>query len=330
MSLKKIAEMTGVSASTVSRVLSGSDPKCASQAVRDKIWAAAREISYVPNQTARQLRTGGEKSRPQYRVTVALFRVRALEDDPFFQELYRFVERELMARRCAVTLLTRPTGEDIRGFAQADGVVLLGRCGPEQIEAVSAYNKNVVGLWRNPMEGLLDQVYCSGEKAAFRAVEYLAGLGHRRIAYIGDCSAEGRFVGYTKALLAQGIPLRMPLVYETDQTAPAGRRAMEKLAAAGQATAALCANDATALGALEALAGQRGRKAVPISVISIDNIEASAWAKPMLTTMNIPRRDMAHLGVGILLDRMEKGHGEYVSLELPSRLMERDSCYVCR
>lgn len=327
MSLKAIAERVGCSVSTVSRVLSGKNPKSAGRALQDEIRRTARELGYVPNPHARALKTGGEPAKARYRVAVVLFRFQELSDDPFFQELYRFVEDELLMNQCEVGLVTRPDAEGMHQLRQADGVVLLGRCDGEHIRVIRRWNRNLVGLWRNPMEGELDQVFCSGAKAASRAVEYLLGLGHRDIAYMGDCSQEGRFVGYTQALLENGIPLRMPLVYETNQTTEEGTLAMERLLRGGGATALLCANDATAMGALQALARQRSQKN-PVSVISIDNIEASACTEPMLTTMNVPRRDMAHLGVRVLLDRIARGHEEYISLELPCRLVERDSCYV--
>lgn len=330
MSLKEIAAMTGTSVSTVSRVLSGKNPKCASQAVQDRIWAAARATGYVPNRYAQALKSGEGGEEPVRRVAVALFRLSSLGDDPFFEELYRCVERELLARRCRVELLTQRSEDMLRAIAQADGVVLLGRCDGEHLQAVRRMNRDLVGLWRNPMEGELDQVFCSGERAARAAVDYLAGLGHREIGYIGDCSDEGRFVGYTQALLAHQIPIRLPLVYETGQTMGEGRAAMARLLEEGRATAVLCANDWTALGALEALKSRREGPGLPVSVISIDDIDAAAWTEPMLTTMHIPRQDMAHLAVSLLLDRLDRGHGEYVSMELPARLVERDSCYVNR
>ena len=61
MSLKKIAEMTGVSASTVSRVLNNKNYNCASADLKNKIWAAAEEIHYVPNENARNLQRGKQK-----------------------------------------------------------------------------------------------------------------------------------------------------------------------------------------------------------------------------------------------------------------------------
>lgn len=56
--LKKIAEITGVSLSTVSRVLNNPDYRCSSPEIRDKIWEAAMELKYVPNKAAKNLKMG--------------------------------------------------------------------------------------------------------------------------------------------------------------------------------------------------------------------------------------------------------------------------------
>ena len=66
--LKDIARETGLSISTVSRIIS--DPTCtrASEASKQKIWAAVRKLGYTPNLSARRLRTGeqGEEAwRPR-------------------------------------------------------------------------------------------------------------------------------------------------------------------------------------------------------------------------------------------------------------------------
>ena len=80
------------------------------------------------------------------------------------------------------------------------------------------------------------------------------------------------------------------------------------------------------LGALDALGRTRQKRgAVPVSVISIDDIPEAARAG--LTTVHIPRGDMAHLAVRLLADRISGGHREQVCVELPCRLVERESCY---
>ena len=74
MSLKKIAEMTGASPSTVGRVLSDPNHKCSSEELRERILQAAQEINYVPNKAARDLKSGNS-STGVYHINILLTRM---------------------------------------------------------------------------------------------------------------------------------------------------------------------------------------------------------------------------------------------------------------
>lgn len=93
-------------------------------------------------------------------------------------------------------------------------------------------------------------------------------------------------------------------------------------------TAVFCANDSTALGVLDVLKTSRQRNYQP-SVISIDNIREAERTSPMLTTINVPKRELAHHAVLLLIDRIRGGHRENVRIELPGKLIIRESCSYC-
>ena len=156
------------------------------------------------------------------------------------------------------------------------------------------------------------------------AVEHLLELGHRKIAYIGDCSYESRYVGYCESLIRHNLPLNYRVIFPTDQSEEAGFQAMEKLLAGDEVTAVLCANDISAVGALRAAKGRRGKG---VCVIAIDDIDQAQETRPMLTTVRIPREDMAHMAVALLKDRMAGGHRECLRVELPCRIMHRESVW---
>ena len=85
MSLKEIAEIVGVSAATVSRVLNDPDHHCSSDETRKRIWTVARQLNYTPNFSARNLKLGIENSRSRIQyIDVLLTRPGALETDGFF------------------------------------------------------------------------------------------------------------------------------------------------------------------------------------------------------------------------------------------------------
>ncbi len=196
-------------------------------------------------------------------------------------------------------------------------------------------------------------------------MEFLIAKGHRRIGYIGDCSYEDRYVGYCESMIRSGLPLDYATILPTDQTTESGYEAMKKLLQSHTIDAVLCANGATALGALRArneqsaslssanprpsrqLTGhsdkdaQASRKADTDSsmrtgsqkkplqmpeLISIDDIQAAQEVTPSLTTVHIPGEDMGKMAVKVLLDRIQRGHTEKIRVEFPSRLIVRESC----
>lgn len=336
MTLKEIAALAGTSPSTVSRVINRTSPTCASKELQDKIWEVVRETGYRPNETARLLKKGervGADIAPVH-ISIVMARISSLEGDPFFSELFRSLEVELMEQGIVLDgVIYAEEGPLPQKVSASDGVLILGRCSGSLLQHITAQNRSVVGIWRNPTEFHVDEVVCDGKKAAEMAMQYLISLGHRQIAYIGDCSFESRYVGYCETLIQSRIPMNYRLIKQTDQTRAAaecafGELLADRLAGTVQFSAIFCANDNTAVRILELLQEKkkllRGQK---ISVISIDDIEEAQNTKPYLTTIHIPRREMAHMAVLLLLDRIAKGHTENLRNEFPCRLIRRTSCY---
>lgn len=329
MSLKKIADMVGVSPSTVSRVLNNSVSTCASPALKEQIWEAARILNYTPNLNARNLKTGKSDYVKKYKIAVIPARFQSLDTDPFFRELFQSIEESLFSHSCAlhsILNIEQVSSESLKG---ADGIIILGRCSDTFLNRLKKHTYNIVGIDRNPTDYKMDEIICNGKIAATLAMEHLFSLGHQKIGYIGDCSSESRYVGYCEALINRSIPLDYSYIHPTDQTCERGFIAMQKLLSC-DITAVFCANDISALGALKALSdyySQVPKNTRKISVISIDNISRSQSSSPLLTTVNIPKEDMARMAVTVLLDRIRHNHTEYVRVEFPCKIIERDSCY---
>ena len=328
MSLKKIAEMTGVSPSTVSRVLNRTSPSCASKELQDKIFDAARKIGYQPNENARMLRKHTVQKETTHHVSIVLARIRDIKHDPFFYELFRCLESELFQSRVSIDQVIYADDEPESDIAKSQGVIILGRCSKKLLSHILAQTKNAIGIWRNSMDYQLDEVVCDGRKAAELAMDYLLSLGHKNIAYIGDCSHESRYIGYCNSLIHNNIPMNYEWIKQTDQTREsAGRAFYELLESTQDFSAVFCANDITAVEILKILKEKKRDIKRAISVISIDNIEESENTSPFLTTINIPRKEMAHMAVSLLLDRIAKKHTETVRIEFPCRIVNRSSCY---
>lgn len=329
MSLKKIAEMVGVSPSTVSRVLNNTSSTCASREVRDKIFDAARKIGYSPNENARNLRRTSSKDISSNHVSIVLARIKKLEEDLFFYELFRSLEVALFEMNVIIDHVIYAEEKISDEISASQGVIAIGRCSQKLLDQILKFNSNVVGIWRNSMNFNVDEVVCDGKKAAELAMAHLISLGHKNIAYIGDCSYESRYAGYCNSLISNNIPMNYEWVKPTNQTAEAGITAFnELLENSDDFTAVFCANDITAINVLKVLNEKKNKVKRKISVISIDDIEESQNTTPFLTTIHIPKEEMAHMAVTLLLDRINKKHKEAVRIEFPCRIVNRSSCYM--
>ena len=109
MSIKEIAKRSGASVATVSRVLNQPDYVCRDKELQERIWEAARELDYIPNHAAQQLKRGQSAQQAHRQIDVFLTRFQTLEEDIFFKELYEVLREILLQRQCVLhRLLTLP------------------------------------------------------------------------------------------------------------------------------------------------------------------------------------------------------------------------------
>ncbi len=345
MSIKKIAEKAGVSPSTVSRVLNNPGYRCSSPDLRDKIWKAAIELNYVPNEAARNLKLGvSAKSEKTYYINVMMTRTDASQSDPFFSELLRVLESEIHRQMCILSKiwymplfsndrkcrnadLDKIIGEMYEETGKhCDGLVIIGKCNKEVLRKISRRYKNIVSVNRNSTNYEVDEVLCDGKKVAAMAVEYLIELGHKNIGYVGSCHNEARYKGFIETLNKHDIELEPGFVIETGQTEAEGFEAMKRfLKADDYPTGIYCANDITAVGMLKCLNRYKNRFYMP-SIVSSDDIEEAQNTNPMLTTVSLPKEEMGKFALYMLMDRIRNGHKGVVRIEFEGKLVIRNSC----
>lgn len=344
MSIKQIAEKTGVSPSTVSRVLNNPNYRCSSEELRQKIWQAAVEMNYTPNEAARRLKMGkGSGRQKTYYINVLLTHTDQLAMDPFFRELLDCVETEIHSRfcalskvwinslfsddrRCAEADLGKIIGEMVAETdGHADGLIIIGKCNGDALEKWKTHYRSVVSINRNPTGGLADEITCDGSVVAYLAVRHLLGLGHQRIAYVGECQGEARYRGYCKALEEAEISVEERYVFERRQGQIEADKLIRSMAVMEQPpTGIYCANDVTAVGLLWALQNVRGQYFRP-SVIASDDIEEGQRTKPMLTTVRLFKEDMGRHALYLLLDRLQGGHEGIIRMDIQPQIVVRGS-----
>jgi LacI family transcriptional regulator, galactose operon repressor len=304
-SITEVARLAGVSAATASRVVSAADYPV-SAATRERVLEAARALDYVPNALARGLL----KSR----VPVVAVIVHDITD-PYFAEVVRGVEDAASAAGfLVITCSSERDAERERSYVRllrsmrAAAVVFAGSGldDPElneemdrHLAAMRADGAAVVHL--SPHAGGAPEVSVDNAAGIAAMVAALAGLGHRRIAFLaGPHSlfvARERLAGYRRGLAEAGIAADERLVVHTAFDADGGALGVDLLRASGAAfTAICCANDLLALGALQRLAALGIAVPEAVSVAGFDDVPTAALTAPSLSTVRLPLRDMGRLG----------------------------------
>jgi DNA-binding LacI/PurR family transcriptional regulator len=328
--LRDVADHAGVSVKTVSNVVHGHP--AVSRPMRAKVQASIEALGYVPNVSARSLRTGRSGL-----IGLAVPRI----TDPYFCDVAAAVIDAASAR--GLSVLVEQTG----GEYARENDVLLGRR-PTIVDglifspiAVTQFALDeaspavpLVLLGEHLMASQRSRVAADNVAAAALAVGHLVGLGRRRVAAVGAkrgstaATAELRLAGYEKALTEAGLGLDGALeVPAEDFTRAAGIRAVDELLSAGVTFDALfCFNDLLALGAMEAL--HRHGVDVPggVAVVGFDDIEEGRHGDPALTTVapDLPR--LAAAAVESIVRRLDDDalpDGE--SIVVPHRLVVRAS-----
>ncbi|MEN9775432.1 MAG: hypothetical protein RL322_2502 [Pseudomonadota bacterium] len=308
ITISDVARVSGVSESTVSRVLNGTAR--VAEAKRRAVEQAIESMGFQPNAFARGLATG--RSRAVGVVTQAI-------DSPFYGEGMRGIERILQDNGYTPIFMSGHWNSDdeercIRELIQrrVDGVILFaGRLDSGRIAGFAEQVPVVVTGRRVDGPGVFSLAVDDAEGARL-ATAHLIGLGHQRIAFIGGPrdhpDAAARFSGYRKALDDAGIAFAQRLTTSGNFTEQGGLDAGERLLSLGEPfTAVFCANDQTAFG-LQLALHRRGLK-VPedVSVVGFDDVSASAYFIPPLTTVRQPVDRMGELSAQALLVMIEQG-----------------------
>jgi DNA-binding LacI/PurR family transcriptional regulator len=172
-------------------------------------------------------------------------------------------------------------------------------------------------------------VMIANVQASLDATRHLIGLGHRRIAYLGDRyghqSDTERFSGYRQALEEAGLPFEPELVTHGDGKPEGAEAAVTDLLASPQPpTAVFCYNDMSALGAMRQIRNHGLRIPSDISVVGFDDLYISQYLDPPLTTVRQPMRQMGRMAMETLL-KIFAGAGSGHDLKVPGELIVRQS-----
>ena len=329
VSIRDVARRARVSIATVSRAVnrvSSVDPELAK-----RVWKAVEETGYVPNTQARALVSG--RSRILGLIVSEI-------TNPFFPELVQEFENLAVAQGYEVMIGSTnydpaKTESLFRRMLQrnVDGVaVMTFGVEEELVRRLVEREFPLVFVDAGPDLPNIRVLRVNYAEGIREAVQHLAALGHRRIAFISGPlymrSAIARRDAFVKSMAELGVEIAPEYVLEGTHTMEGGMAAMEQLAALPELpTAVVCSNDMTAIGALHAL--ERTTHSVPkeISVVGFDDIHLAQFMLPPLTTVRMSCKNLAAAAVEALRAGIEVEHPKAALKEwaIPTHLVVRQS-----
>ena len=331
MTIQKLAEECGVSASTVSRALNG-DPNV-NETVRERIMAAAVNSGYCKSDRRHKKKKSGKR----YIAVIA-----CTARNYFYSEILGRIEDCLRNTDYSTGFLRLDNGEDeiekAVSLMQEDrlaGIIFLGGrfdYTPSEIAVINvpfvmcAYTNRFGSL---PPK-LFSSVYCDDYMIGYNTAKTLIDAGHKKIGAIftskNDRSAsELHYQGFCAALSDSGIELEDKYIVETKnnsiETGCAGANTL--LNRGLDMTAVFADSDAMAFGALKAIDDRGFRVPEDISVIGIDGLTFSKYLIPTLMTTVRPAQELAEISVKLLVELIEGGENRQICL--PSYLRRGES-----
>jgi len=330
--LKDVAERSGVSIASVSRVINNISP--VSDALREKVEAAVKELNYekrkfTENSTKTILMLNSDMLNPYFNELCSFFSEYAssMKVTPFIYDLHR-------NGRNIISRIGEALSFDILGC------IILGPAIPsdEIIGFVNLLQKPVVVVNQilQQKHKLIRSVNFDYTRATKNATKHLINLGHRKIAYMGASSHsvvnEKKLEGVKLALAESDISIPVNTSLYGPPTIAWGFTAARKLlgmAEKERPTGIICDCDLVALGVLHAVRSIGSYVPKEFSVIGIDDIDMACHSNPPLTTISPPKRELARLATDILLSSYNsfENFSDYLMVECP--LIVRGSTDFC-
>ena len=322
----QVARLAGVSQSAVSRVYTPG--ASVSQATREKVQLAAKEIGYRPNVLARAMITG--KSR-----IIGL--VVAYLENQFYPEVVERLSIALQAKGYHVLVfMAAPAVGDVQGVVkeildyQVDGIVLASVSMSSELTArCHDHGIPVVLFNRDQDSPYMSSVTTDNYLGSHEIALHFAALGHKRIGYIagfeGASTQRDREKGFCDGLREGGLTLHSRQVggfeYKLARAA-----ALEMFAGHDRPTAAFVGNDHMAFAVMDALRFKLGLR-VPddVSIAGFDDVPIAAWPAYDLTSYRQPINRMVAQTVDLLLTRIDDPAALPQKVKLRGELILRGS-----
>ena len=334
----EVAQLAGVSRSTVSRVVN--NYANVPIETKEKVMKAIKELNYFPNVSAQML--AGKKSR-----TIGLFMVSSGEvsvDVLTNMMIVSVIEKASDYDYYVLTYIIRDTTDkatinnvkEIFYQRRIDGGIFIGTEHYEPFVEELIQEGFIIGVFdqEHPESTTGNRIVANfnNELGMKQATDYLIGLGHREIGVINGnikrLSGERKYEGFMQAMELNSLVVNPSWVVAADFTDEAGYKAMKQLLEHEEPlpTAFIAANDSIAFGAIRALREQNIQVPEDISVIGFDDHVLSEKHSPPLTTVKVDFKRLFKDLLTVLIAKIEKPTDDIRQVSVDCSLIIRESC----
>ncbi len=334
VTIKDVAALAGVSPSTVSRTCK--DNPSISKETKEKVRKAMKQLGYEPNFQASNLASQNSK-------TIGIIlppSARETYENPFYLEMIRGISQFCNDRQYISTIVTGQNSEELLGAirtmvrsAQVDGFIMMYSKVDDAIMEYLNEEGLLYVLIGKALQFANLTIYIDNDNvlAGKEATDYLYGLGHRKIAYLGSESTRlfsaDRKTGYQLSLLQHDFSVEKKYVVEVpDVYLDECESLLEMLQSEDRPTAIVVSDDILAV-SLERVCIQCGLS-IPedLSIISFNNSLFARLTHPPLTSIDVNSCQLGIEAASQLINHIENPNLVATKIIVPHSLVERESC----
>lgn len=326
VSIKKVANKSGVSTATVSHVINGT--RFVKEETKQRVIQAMDELDYVPNHSARSLRS---------RKTTTIGLIIPDISNYFFTSVVKGIETVL--QKNGYHLIVSNSNEDINteieqlklfNSQMVQGVIIASSATDySQLEPYIKKKIPIVFIDREPNGNPHDFVSVDNKEGANNAVKYLQKIGHKRIGIITGIAAlsssQERLEGYKEAMLEKGLSLNDNLIKSGNSKFNSGFNLARELYEE-DVTALFIANNLMTIGAVTFFKEQEINIPEEIALIGFDDYEWAIITDPPLSTIKQPSNEIGKKAAEILLRKINGTNTKNVKYRFPTDIIIRESC----
>lgn len=327
--LKEIANKTGVSITTVSRVLNSDQSLSVSDDIRKSILETARNMQYKTPRNRMRLKSSKE-------LTIAIihwYDVKEEIDDPYYMQIRRGIEQLALKSNIKTILIYKDNDGYVKDdFSHVNGIICVGKFSKNEVSMFKSVSNNLVFVDSTPNENKYDSIVLDFTLAVKSVLSVLIKKGYKKIGYIGGIEylSSNIKLGERRELVFRDYLFQKNMLYKNhihigQFSSESGYMKMkEALSKKDYAEVYFCANDSIALGALRAIHEKGLNVPEDIGLIGFNDSPTSEYTFPPLTTVHVNTEFMGEQALVSIIEQVE-GRNIPIKKVIPTNIVIRQT-----